>query len=506
MKRTQVTAPEDDDSDASRGTADSFMDELKSKNEGTYAWEDVQPHKSGSLSDSDDDLFTKLTEKERQRRKSKRKLKPAAVKRKPSPKVPAKTINQPKPPMDSKNAHFPFMKRSMDSIKPAKRKSGQPVNTVRADVKRSQPLSYSQMNNIKKKQGQEPPPDTSVIAVFRPGAVLTATARNMKTGMGYQKAVGDIDTAISLTQRRDTSTFLERKEPIVEKPQPANPLGRRTSVTEALAIAAKITSEAAPKPREKSRSPLVSPVKGRVKSPVATSDTMEDVDNAILQEAWFRTNPASPTRVRRASFSSTESSRPPRPLPLRRNSSTGLTMSPISDSFPSPTIDILPTLTEDGGRTWTGELLYSKDFASFGTIRLLIPQSSTRIEKLPSFSASSLHLSKIVSTSYLCKKWFSATAHPSKKPECLVVEFENNQAQKTLADILKNTDSAGLVIENSCILIFFLKYNDRLRPLFNGDASSSPIGVVLLHQTFNIPEFITKASKADEVCAPQLPF
>jgi len=482
------------------------MNELKSKNEGTYAWEDVRPRKSSSLSDSDDDSFSTLTEKERQRRRSKRKGKPSAVKRKPSPKAPAKAINQPKPLIGSQNAHFPFMKRSMDSIKPAKRKSRQTLNTVRADDRRSKPMSYGQINSIKKKQAQEPPPDTSAIAVFRPDAVLTATARNMKTGRGYEKAVGDIDTAISLTQRRDTSPFLERKEQIVEKPQPANPLGRRPSVTEALAIAAKITSEAAPKPREKSRSPLISTVKSPVKSPVVISDTVEDVDPAVLQDAWLRTSPASPTQVRSASFSSTESSRPPRPLPPRRNSSTGFTMSPTSDSFPNTAIDILPTLAEDGGRTWTGELLYSKDFASFGTIRLLIPQSSTRIEKLPSFSAPSLHLSKLISTSYLCKKWFSANVHPSKKPECLVVEFQNNQAQKTLADILKTTDSAGLVLEDSCILIFFLKYNDRLRPLFNGDASSSPIGVALLHQTLNIPDFITKASKADEVCSTQLPF
>ena len=91
------------------------------------------------------------------------------------------------------------MKRSMDSIKPAKRKSGEPVNTVRTDDRRSKPMSYSHINNVKKKQGQEPPPDTSAIAVFRPDAVLTTTARNMKTGMGYEKAVGDIETAISLT-------------------------------------------------------------------------------------------------------------------------------------------------------------------------------------------------------------------------------------------------------------------------------------------------------------------
>ena len=483
------------------------MNELKSKNEGTYAWEDVQPRKSGSISDSDDDSFTTLTEKERQRRKSKRKGKPLAVKRKPSPKAPAKAIIQPKPPVDSQNAHFPFMKRSMDSIKPAKRKLGQRVNTARADDRRSKPMSYSQINNIKKKQGQEPPPNASAIAVFRPDAVLTTTARNMKTGMGYEKAVGDIDTAISLTQKRDASPFLERKEPMVEKLHPANPPGRRPSVTEALAIATKITSEAAPKSQEKSISPFVSPVKssvkGPVKSPVAISDTMEGVDTNVLQGAWLRTTPASPTLVRRASFSSAE---PPQPLPPRRNSSSGFTMSPTSDGFPNSAIDILPTLAENGGRTWTGELLYSKDLASFGTIRLLVPQSSTRIEKLPSFSAPSLHLTKLISTSYLSKKWFSATAHPSKKPECLVVEFQNNQAQKFLVDILKNTDSAGLVLENSCILIFFLKYNDRLRSLFHGDASSSPIGVALLHETLNIPEFITKPSRADEVCCIQLPF
>src|SRR5439155_6055748 len=115
---------EDDEAedDVSKGTADSYMDELKSKNEGTFPWEDVKPRKVRIISDLDDS-FTALTEKERQRRQlKKRKTKQQPKKRKPVPK-PAKTITEPQPQNMPQTSHFPFSKRSMGSIKPAKRKA-----------------------------------------------------------------------------------------------------------------------------------------------------------------------------------------------------------------------------------------------------------------------------------------------------------------------------------------------------------------------------------------------
>lgn len=387
----------------------------------------------------------------------------------------------------------------MDSIKPAKRKPGETVNTVRSDDRRQKPLSYSHMNNIKKRQAQEPPPDTSAIALFRPNDILTNTAQTMKSGRGYEKAIGDIDTAISLSKTKDASHIRERRESIVEKQPPRKiPPGRRSSVTDALAIATKVKSETAPKFGEKPNSPIVD---SPVKSPVdAFSDTMEDVETGVLVDAWLKPGSISATESRRMSFSSGDS-RPPRPLPPRRNSSGSSMMSPETppiDSSQPPAIGVLPTLTEDVGRIWSGDLLYSKDHASLGPIRLLIPQSSIRLEKLPTFSGSALHLQKLVSAQYLSKKWLSPSAHINKKPECLIVEFQTIQAQKTLVDILRSTDSAGLVLEKTCTLLFFFKHNDRLRPLFNLDTSSSPIGVALLQPT-TISEGITKESRADEV-------
>jgi hypothetical protein len=128
---------------------------------------------------------------------------------------------------------------------------------------------------------------------------------------------------------------------------------------------------------------------------------------------------------------------------------------------------------------WTGELLLSKENSSLGTIRLAIPQSSLKIEHLPAFSKPSICLRKMLSVQYLNKKWFSATAHPSKKPDCLQVHFQNRDAEKTLVDALRATDSAGLVLEETFTLLFFFKQNDRLRNLFNNDSASN-VGVALL--------------------------
>jgi len=104
----------------------------------------------------------------------------------------------------------------------------------------------------------------------------------------------------------------------------------------------------------------------------------------------------------------------------------------------------------------------------------------------------------MLSAQYLSTKWFSKTAHPNKKPECLLVEFLNKDAEKTLVDALRNTDSAGLVCEETFTLLFFFKHNERLRMLFNGNASSGPVGVALLDGV-NIEAPAAQVSKADEV-------
>lgn len=319
----------------------------------------------------------------------------------------------------------------------------------------------------------------------------------MKSGRGYGNAVGDIETAISLSQRGDAIPSSEHKEPTINRPpveKPTLPLGRRSSVTEAIALAAKIKEEAAPKPQEKQLSPILSPVK----SPVNIfRESTEEIEISTLADTW----PKKPTSPRRASYSSGESSRPyALPHPRRTSSGDGV-LSPkkqIFDAHEPPSVDALPVLAEDGNRIWTGELLYSHDLASFGKIRLLIPQSSTRIKQLPTFSSSSICLRKVVSVQYLSQKWFSSTAHPSKKPECLVAEFYDRDAQLNLVDALRNTDSAGLVFEETCTLLFFFKRNDRLRPLFNVDPSSNPIGVALL-EPMKIPDPNLEIPRADEV-------
>jgi hypothetical protein len=165
-------------------------------------------------------------------------------------------------------------------------------------------------------------------------------------------------------------------------------------------------------------------------------------------------------------------------------------------------VNIVKRLNEDPGprRMWTGELVYSKKQAPLGQIRLHIPQSSTRITKLPVFSSERLCIAKMISSQYLNKRWFSPTANPSKKPECLLVEFLDKDAQKTLVHALRITDSAGLVFEETCTLLFFFKPNERVRILFNGDGSiaQNPIGVALL-DPIKLPATSSQIYPGDEV-------
>lgn len=499
---------DDDESEASKGTDDSYMNELKSKNEGTYNWEDVRRgrNKSNDLEEEDkesEDEYASLKEQERQRRKSKRKaMSPAKETKKPI--TATKKIPPPQPTTSSATSplapHFPFGSRSMNSIRPARRKPGESINTVQPDERRQRNvtnLTMSHRYNIKKRQAQEPPPDASAIAVFRPDAVLTAAARTMKSGRGYENAIGDIDTAISISQATPAGDRKpERKPDAVEKGTESPKVrSRRSSVTDAVSNALKFRDENKTRVSETSlvtRSP-VSPVN------IFAESIDEEVDTNALADAWLKNAPipvhSSP---RRASFSA-ESSRLPEQPPRHNSISTqnAPRIIPASDSNQPPGIEILPALSEDASRTWTGELLYSKERASFGPIRLFIPQSSIRIKQLPKLG-SSICLMKMLSTQYLSQKWFSKTAHPTKKPECLLVEFQNKDSQTKLVDALRKTDSAGLVCEENFTLIFFFKHNERLRMLFNGDASSGPIGVALL-EGVKLEALDAPSSKADEV-------
>jgi hypothetical protein len=496
-KRKKEVVVDDDGSEASKGTDDSFMNELKSKNEGTYRWDDVRRRQVSSDSEAEGDSeYISLKEQERQRRKSKRKP--------PSPTTTkdtkTRTVAKKSPPPKRKSGtdspiapHFPFGSRSMNSIKPARRKPGESVNSLQPDDRRQRLLTMSHRNNIKKKQRQEPPPNVSAIAVFRPDAVLTAGARTMKSGRGYEKAIGDIDTAISIS-----SVPVEPKSAMTEKStESETPRRRMSSVSDAISHALKFRDE------KKSETVDVSPLIQSPLSPInAFSEAVEeDQGTQALADAWLKNAPVLVRSPPRRASHAAESSRPPQRPPPSRHDSTGSVnvprIIPSADAFQPPEIDILPLLSEDDSRTWTGELLYSKERASLGPIRLLIPQSSIRIKQLPKLG-SSISLSKMLSAEYLSRKWFSKTAHPTKKPECLLVEFQTKEAQKSLVDALRNTDSAGLVCEETFTLLFFFKHNERLRMLFNGDASSGPIGVALLDGVkIEANEF--PASEADEV-------
>jgi hypothetical protein len=474
---------DEDDDVSSGGTTDSYMDELKSKNEGTYKFKDVQPQHDLTDSDTDLNSIDALKDKERQRRQARRKAKQTSTlpKKRASTTTPT-SATTPKTPVKRTTPssttpqapHFPFGSRgSLNAIKPAKRKPGETVNTIQSDERRQKtiPKTLRGLNNLKKKQAQEPPPDTSAIATFRPDSVLTKAARTMRSGRGYENAVGDIETAISMAHSRNTSPIVEEPKAIPDNKPQEVPRVRQSSVSEAIARAAKIHDENTLK--SASHSPVTP-----LKQFHAQSD---DAETALFAEAWLKNSnaPRSPP-LRRSSFSA--ESRSSRPAPPRLNSTGSIPqsdeISPI-EPFQSPTVYVLPTLSEDGSRTWTGVLLYSKENSSLGPIRLTIPQSSVKIKQLPAFSKVSICLRSMVSVQYLSQKWFSASAHPSKKPDCLQVQFQNRDSEKKLVDIFRVTDSGGLVLGETFTLLFFFKQNDRLRNLFNNDSTSS-VGVALL--------------------------
>jgi len=402
-----------------------------------------------------------------------------------------------------------MVKPSVNSLKLSKRKPGA-VQTIpaSADERRRKSVSLSRQNAWKKKSREEPAPDAGAITMFRPGDVLTAAGRTMNSGRGVDKSVGDIDAAISLA-REQISPNIERRMSLGEK-SPMEPSKQpyssgRKSVTEDLTNASKTLNESSPPPNHESRQVEDIDTDGietvwRGPSPVSSSATLPAQPPAsIALSASSATRLPPPHRIQNditrqnASGDSAPAGRPP---PPSRLSSLTTPRTPSDDG--NSTTNSLPTLMEDSGRTWTGELLYSTELKSLGSIRLHIPESSTRIKRVPKFSKTVLCLQKLLTIQYITRKWLSTSAHPTNKPECLSVQFQNSQSQSTLVEILKRTESVGLVIDEACTLLFFLKYNDRLRRLFIGDGTSEPIGVALL-QPLELPNSLNDNSPADEV-------
>jgi hypothetical protein len=149
-------------------------------------------------------------------------------------------------------------------------------------------------------------------------------------------------------------------------------------------------------------------------------------------------------------------------------------------------------------RTWEGELFYGKIPKSLGMIRLLIPQSSFRMERLPTFSGPSICLSKMLSAHCITTKMFPKTPLPGAKHECLLVEFTERESQSLLVDMFRRMDSAGMVFEETCTLLFFFRPNERLRNLFNSDASTAPITVAVL-PPMHVMDLESNVSNADKV-------
>ena len=489
------------------------MAELKAKNEGTYEWEDINTQNSPTPSDSEEESLQSMAELERQRRKSKKNASRSHPRGFRSP-VSTLPLRKPSKLGSTENPNAPVLplwmaKSSLNSLKRSKRKPGEAAKAapVNADERRRKSLSLTRQTTWKKKRGEEPAPDAGAITMFRPGDVLTAAGRTMKSGRGVEKSVGDIDAAISLAQEQ-TSPSIKRRMSFGEKfpedlPKQSDSLGSK-SFAEAHADATKTLIERSPPPNHESRLAEDIDMGGmetawRGPSPVSSSATLpSQTPSSIALSAPSAIRPL-PHRMQNetqqsASGDSVPVGRPP--PPPGRVSSLTTPRTPSDDG--SSTTNILPTLTQDNSRTWTGELLYSTELESLGSIRLHVPESSTRIQRVPKFSKTVLCLQKLITAQYVTQKWLSASAHPTNKPECLSVQFQNSQSQSTLVEILKSTESVGLVIDDACTLLFFFKYNDRLRGVFIGDGSSEPIGVALL-QPLELSNSLNDKSPADDV-------
>jgi hypothetical protein len=109
----------------------------------------------------------------------------------------------------------------------------------------------------------------------------------------------------------------------------------------------------------------------------------------------------------------------------------------------------------------------------------------------------------MMSTRYLTKKMFAINPLLYTKPECLLVDFTEADAQTKLVDVFRKMDCVGVVLEESCTLLFYFRPDDRLRNLFNGGGSTAPMSVAVL-PPFNIANSASANPKGAEVYISKL--
>lgn len=468
------------------------MSELKAKHEGTYAWKEGSRIASSS-GDSDGESHASFTERERARRKkSKTTIARSPPRRFKSPPPPGRRPSQsqslaprgptaaPVLPILSKPASKPvyMLKRSKRPREPeASRPAPMKPNVERTVPK---PLSLSRQNAWRKKRQEEPAPDVNALPVFRPADVLTAAGKSMRSGLGVQHAVGNIDTAISMVH---------------EQIQPTS------------AVSEGFPREYSPRPSSRER-------RKSVQSDPRMEDVTSKLSDAEITSFWFNSSTQRPPETSASHLppvSSAVNALPrsrtvsgdtavPRkyPPPVRRlsASSASRNVEATSATSQSPS-KILPTPET---RTWTGELVYSSEREPLGGIRLNVPEASTRILRVPKFSGETLHLEKLVPIHFIVNKWLSPEVHRTRKPVCLAIHFINNDSEIKLADILQRTQSVGLVLEQTCTIVFFNKLNERSRSLFalDGVSNSGAIGVAIL-QPLNPFKSLKTSSPVDKV-------
>jgi Chromo (CHRromatin Organisation MOdifier) domain len=519
-KQSVIREHSDDgsDSDASVGTQDTFLSELRAKHEGTYAWEDASRVVSSS-SESDEETLASVTDKERARRKRlkttvarspPRRFKSPLPGRRPSQSqslAPKGPTAAPVLPILSKKPVY-LLKRSKRPREPEVSRPALMKPNVDRPV--SKPLSLSRQNALRKKRREEPAPDVNAIPVFRPADVLTAAGKAMRSGLGVAHAVGNIDTAISMVH--------EQIQPTSAKSEKFPP----SAVSENFPPSA--VSERFPTSAKSEGFPVEPP--GRPYSPerresVQSDSLMDDLTNDEILSLWPSLNStASPPRPSETSalhfppVSSTsralprsrsarhsvsgDTAVPNKPPPARRPSlnlaSRNVESASAMSLSPSK---ILPTPET---RTWTGELVCSAEREPFGGIRLTVPDASTRIQTVPKFGGATLHLEKLVPIHFVASRWLSPEADHTRKPPCLAVLFINNDSEIKLADILQRTQSVGLVLERTCTIVFFNKANERSRLLFDLDrvSNSGAIGVAVL-QPLSLSKSLKDNSPVDEV-------
>jgi hypothetical protein len=482
-------------SEASVGTQDTFMSELKAKNEGTYAWEDASRAASSS-SESDQESLASITETERARRKkSKPKVARSPPRRFKSPPLPARRPSQPQslaPKGPTAAPVLPILLKPVYMLKRSKRsrvpESSRPVPT-KPNVDRSvpKPLSLSRQNAWRKKRQEEPAPDVSALPVFRPTDVLTAAGKAMRSGLGVKHAVGNIDTAISMVHEQiQPTSAVSEKFPAEPSPRPSSPERKKTVQSDSR------MKDVTPPLSEKDIEFLWTGFNSSLPGPSGTSASHFPPAPSTL-------NSLPRSRSKRRSSASGDTAFPNKhPPPARPFSATvaSRNVEPTGAMSLSPS-KIFPTPET---KTWTGELVYSSEREPLGAIRLNVPEASTRILQIPIFGGETLHLEKLVPIHFVANKWLSPKEHHTRKPACLAIHFINNDNEIKLADIFQRTQSVGLVLEPTCTIVFFNKLNERSRSLFalDGISNSGAIGVSIL-QPLNISKSLKDNSPVDEV-------